>query len=886
MPCSVQGQPVGGDANGDGQLDIADVVRLVEWLGGRRSFDNDFCREAADANGDGEVDTSDIVALAQYLFHGGAAPASMPADLKACLDGMEALKLRNLELIHLSPSSVMASWNTAQPSTARLRLGLAPALGDRDVLLGEEATSREVLLQDLQPDTVYYYQVVCEDSSGLGSESGIKSFNTLKDPTYNVRREHPRIFFTSEDLPRIRQTTASGGPHADAWRTVVSWCDSHMKTSLGKLVEENAKRPLQAYAFVAAISGETRYRTKAIDAALYLAGKSPGEQLREFVEGMAYVYDWLYGHLSDNDRDTLRDGIVKGCLSLVSKSRDDEFVTGHTHGHNKSIFLGALAVYRDHEKMVELLDEAVDNYRYGFFATWRRFAGSDGGSSKGWWYTSFVLPFELEFMAAWRSATGEDVFQSERIWCEGVLDWLVMGLRGDLSHIRQGDARIFQGLHHHNRQYGLLVAKEYGNAQAQWFAERADAVSPVWGPYAVPEILWRDPEVEPEAPSGPTSRLYGQVGVAILRDSWDPDAALASFRSRGVYTLGHTHRDACSFTLYYKGALALDSGVYDRYGSEHHRNYYTRTVAHNSVTVFDPEEKFLLYGDAYANDGGQRWLQVPEDIPGYWPGRAEDTIERDGGYRLGGIVRYEDTEAYTYVVGNGGPSYSSDKVSKFLRHFLWLKGVSGWDHPVVLVFDDVVSTRPSFRKAYLLHTAREPSIENGWVVVRRDESMLYQLTLAPEDAQVTFVGGRGKEFWVDGKNYPPSTVRENEEPGAWRVEVSPRQERTYDRFLHVLFPADADAPLPQRPNTYVAGGRQVCELGEWVILFDFGDDPGLNYVSSRPRTSHLVFGADPLAEYDVFTGGAFQETIRATSQGTLRFEVEAPGQVQLSRQGP
>jgi hypothetical protein len=363
-------------------------------------------------------------------------------------------------------------------------------------------------------------------------------------------------------------------------------------------------------------------------------------------------------------------------------------------------------------------------------------------------------------MAAWHSATGEDLFDSERIWREGVLDWFLMGLRGDSGHIRQGDAKIFKGLHHHNRQYGLLVAKAYGNGQAQWFAERAEEVSPAWGPYAVPEILWRDAEVEPEAPSGPTSRLFRQVGVAIVRDSWDPNAVLASFRAKEVYTVGHTHRDNCSFTLYFRGALALDSGVYDNFGSEHHRNYYTRTVAHNSITVFDPDEKFSLYGEVHANDGGQRWLQVPEDVPGYWPGRADDTIERDDGYRLGGIVRYEDTDDYTYVVGDGGASYSGNKVTEFLRHFLWLKGGSGWDHP-------------------------------------------------------------------------------------------------------------------------------VCELAEWVILFDFGSDERLHYVSSRPRASHLIFGADPLAEYDLFTNGMFfQGTIRATAQGTLRFEMETPGQVMLLRQAP
>jgi hypothetical protein len=212
-PGPLQGAPVGGDANSDGELDLADLISLVEWLARSPSADSGRCKEAADANGDGHTDTSDLVALAQYLFASADTPP-LPPDLQACLDGIDVLKLRNLELIHLSPSSVMASWNTAQPSTAHLTVGLDPSLGDpdQDVLLTDAATSRQVLLKDLQPGTVYYYQVVCEDSSGLGSKSGIESFNTLNDPAYVVRSDHPRIFFSAEDLPRLRQTTAPGGP--------------------------------------------------------------------------------------------------------------------------------------------------------------------------------------------------------------------------------------------------------------------------------------------------------------------------------------------------------------------------------------------------------------------------------------------------------------------------------------------------------------------------------------------------------------------------------------------------------------------------------------------------------------------------------------------------
>ena len=53
-----------------------------------------------------------------------------------------------------------------------------------------------------------------------------------------------------------------------------------------------------------------------------------------------------------------------------------------------------------------------------------------------------------------------------------------------------------------------------------------------------------------------------------------------------------------SFTLSYRGRLAIDSGSYEKgsgYGSVHWHNYFTRTLAHNSITVFDPGESFVFH---------------------------------------------------------------------------------------------------------------------------------------------------------------------------------------------------------------------------------------------------------------------------------------------------
>ncbi len=62
-----------GDANEDGQIDIADVVYLINYLFTGGSAPQPW--EAGDANCDGAVDIGDVVYLINYLFVGGPPPS-------------------------------------------------------------------------------------------------------------------------------------------------------------------------------------------------------------------------------------------------------------------------------------------------------------------------------------------------------------------------------------------------------------------------------------------------------------------------------------------------------------------------------------------------------------------------------------------------------------------------------------------------------------------------------------------------------------------------------------------------------------------------------------------------------------------------------------------
>lgn len=141
-------------------------------------------------------------------------------------------------------------------------------------------------------------------------------------------------------------------------------------------------------------------------------------------------------------------------------------------------------------------------------------------------------------------------------------------------------------------------------------------------------LLFNDPDLTAQQDKAnlPLTRYFGSPnGMMIARTGWDVNAAapaqsgdvVAMMKIGERWGANHHHLDAGNFQLYYKGILASESGFYESYGSYHDQNYNKASIAHNVLTIYDPNEKFNAYngkdnkGNAVSfpngvNDGGQR----------------------------------------------------------------------------------------------------------------------------------------------------------------------------------------------------------------------------------------------------------------------------------------
>jgi heparin/heparan-sulfate lyase len=563
---------------------------------------------------------------------------------------------------------------------------------------------------------------------------------------------------------------------------------------------------------------------------------------------------------------------------------------------------------------VALYDEFPEMYRL----TARRIFGSHL-PARAWWYPGHAFHqgpgyadarWVSDMYALWifdRMGAG-NVFHPAQQFVP--YEWIYLR-RPDGAFIRSADGQNWP-----TRLGSLLTASYYGdgyiladylkdpvadprNPLHQFLWRDPGPRSPAVSDTKLFEFLWRDPELKPlPLEDLPRSRYFGfPYGWMVARTGWNDQSVIAQMRVNIYNFAGHQHADAGSFELFYKGPLAVHSGVYQGvkggFGGPHHRSYYQRTIAHNTLLIHDPAETFPRRGgEPTANDGGQR-------IPG--GGREVRTLEEllQPAYKTGTVLAHgfgpdPRIPAYTYLKGDITAAYSS-KVRAVKRSFVFLNLGAAGAPAALVVFDRVVAADPAFAKTWLLHSVIEPDLDGATATVALAShgwsGKLQITTLLPEldNLRLEKVGGPGKEYWVDGKNYFDTKDPPDPEAGIWRVEVSPRRPAAADLFLNVIEIMDGESPPAHRPaiEKIESGDAVGLRLADRVVLFQSHAEPtGDPFMFSVRGPGNLKFVVTDLAEgtWQVRRDGgiAAPAVVVSKDEGVAYFEGPA-GRYELRR---
>ena len=700
--------------------------------------------------------------------------------------------------------------------------------------------------------------------------------------------EHPRLFVRTSDLSQLKEKMA----HPSGKKIIKQLT----KASLPRTPEEESKETDRGFRYYAKMRGVTsKVQLQALE---YLVNGDANQARCAIVSMLdtlkrtdfgtkndlsrasgsmmmigGMVYDWCYDQMTDQERQEYINEFVRiaGTMECHYPPKRTEPIAGHSSEWMilRDMLSCGIAIYDEYPDMYNYVIKMI----FEDYIPVRNFTYAGGNYHQGSGYVT--VRFTNDLNSLWildRMGAGAVYDPSQQY----VLYDLIYRRRPDGQMLPAGDVNPAKRDKPQNYSMPAMLAASY--YQDPYLAYEYDRKPNVETHMLMLELLWRDFDLKGKAPDDlPLTRYSGTpFGWMIARTGWGKNSVVAEMKVNEHFYGNHQHMDGGSFQIYYRGPLAIDSGSYQGssggYNSPHNKNYFKRTIAHNSLLVYDPSEKFACwnYGGAgktefATNDGGQR---MPGDR---WDTcrSFEDLLSES--YTVGKTLAHEfgpdaDTPEYSYLKGDITKAYTS-KVSDVRRSFVFLNlepegnadknpdGVVTDVPAVMVVYDHVVSADPSFKKFWLLHSIEEPKTGKSDFTVTRtkdgDSGKLYCNVLLPENADVEKVGGPGKEFWVFGENYPnAATTRPDpcNERGAWRVEVTPSKESAEDCFLNVIQVSDKDFGINLPVKRIDAEKVVGVEVADRIVIFNresaqMSEKFGFE-VSSKSKTEYKVLITD------------------------------------------
>ncbi|MBK6528823.1 MAG: hypothetical protein IPF99_04370 [Deltaproteobacteria bacterium] len=357
-----------------------------------------------------------------------------------------------------------------------------------------------------------------------------------------------------------------------------------------------------------------------------------------------------------------------------------------------------------------------------------------------------------------------------------------------------------------------LLAWGTGSPVAQALAAETTRRLPAASDYNGPEIWQQLVFYSPERPAMPARDalpLAVHLGatsedVVVMRSSWDDaDATWVSLSCGDWFS-----------TRQHLGRASRSSGATPRHQHRHLRRLETahwinwsaqRSIHSNVVTVTRPGELFPNSRMIpMVNDGGQRSIAYASG------GRRtldeyRNNLTSGAQFETGGITAFEASRFHDYAACDSTRAYNSvayasagnaPKVREVTRQLVFLRP------ELVVVFDRVESTDPSYVKRFVLHGPARPLFPSlDTFTIDGREGRLLGRRLLPTSGTQGLVEG----FRVDGMDFAP-LVMGNEARGA-RVEDQSSAPEAREYFLHLLEVGQAGRSTLPMSSLVEEGGR-------------------------------------------------------------------------------
>lgn len=630
-----------------------------------------------------------------------------------------------------------------------------------------------------------------------------------------LKNVHPRLFFTSKDLPAMRERAK--GADAGLWIDVLkdlqtlkrdapdpndedlykSGLDSRKKGAISQY--EMAFQIAQtSYAY--AIEQDEKYLEAAkkwtlAACAMPIWGytyNKPNVDLppAHLLYAVAFSYDILFDRLTNSEKAVIKDKLIKQSRLMYDyfKYKPNKRYT-YSQNHTWIPMAGlAIAAY-------VLMDETSEAQKWAQLArtvydrTMLTFS-RDGYFYESFHYFGFAFRWAIRYFDAHRQATGENLYGQMKPSFGRMKYFAMHSILPDRKNIFDF-ADVGDGSLNRNNtskreklygEYDILyrLAEVYQDSEAQtvgdFIRKETDLGTrePMWA------FINRSGKIMPAPLSQiPTEVYFEDNGTVFRRTDWTKEATAFAFRcappeghhaarlasqiSDWRQNTGHAHPDANSFIIFAKG------------------KYLTGDTGYLGIKNTDDHNTILVNSRGQEKDGN---YEMFKDI-------SNERLDKIG------IREISGNSDYLFVKGDAASGYYEDLgLKKFERNFLYVA-------PGYFVVWDELETVQSSEFSFLLNADREIKIKGNIADLINESAALRVIRIAPINAKSAVV-----PQIIQARGLPGSVSQgDTEQRGVQLQTVTEKNNKT--EFWHFLQPMTTGETSPAPKIEKTADGLKI-----------------------------------------------------------------------------
>ncbi|MDP4277579.1 MAG: heparinase II/III family protein [Bacteroidota bacterium] len=525
---------------------------------------------------------------------------------------------------------------------------------------------------------------------------------------------HPCLLFTPDRIQQAKQRIKNEAQQSAAW--------NELKQKADELLKKNELSGCDYLALAYCMTDDRTYADKVKKILLntvrgdnwsnnseMLARKPAWRselQLAHKCYLSAIAYDAIYNTLTETERKEIAAGLDRLGLQpslgdwLIEPTRIHSL---NSMGHNwwtACVCMGGiLAISVENELPQARLYAAKVNEG---LPEWFAFAGdvlqnkpksfdSNGGMYESVNYANFGISEALLFRLCWKNAfPGQPLPGIPQL--SGTPEFFMHACyprTGNLNSLNFGDSHLNITA---ENTLELSYALGQKSANTLWYLNQVVQGQNRDGYFRntpIGFLYFPDLKNAPALPDLPTSQLFGDIGWATIRTSWQKDATLLAVKSG--HTWNHSHADANSFILFHKGIDLIKDGGNCWYPFPEYRGYFFQSQAHN-VVLFN--------------------------------GEGQPTEQQYHGSMLDGhLSGLMDGGNIKYVLADGTGPVANNFIRNF-RHFLWID-------QVIYLIDDLKTYKPG-KFEWLWHTEGTVKKEGYDLIVSEGKASVAIRPIYPE----------------------------------------------------------------------------------------------------------------------------------------------------------